>query len=236
MNNMRASLGMMPYEANQRGAGARHVLRVLRRRARLFAVCFGAVLLLGVGTLAALSPRYTATATVAIAPQMVDPLAPSGQQPVDQVGDDVPSTEAAMMMSRDVAASVLAQVPPIDDPGVSAAAPRNPAARQQAQIDTFLKSLTVVPELHSRVIDVSVTAKSGSRAALLADAVVSSYQRLALAQQTTTMDQQAAWLDSRTDQLRQPLAGRGAGGGWFQRRARFDQCRRRRRGGQSPGQ
>jgi succinoglycan biosynthesis transport protein ExoP len=203
MNNMRASLGMMPYEANQRGAGARHVLRVLRRRARLFAVCFGAVLLLGVGTLAVLSPRYTATATVAIAPQMVDPLAPSGQQPVDQVGDDVPSTEAAMMMSRDVAASVLAQVPPIDDPGVSAAAPRNPAARQQAQIDTFLKSLTVVPELHSRVIDVSVTAKSGSRAALLADAVVSSYQRLALAQQTTTMDQQAAWLDSRTDQLRQ---------------------------------
>ena len=182
-------------------------------------VCAVTVLAVGGGAVELLKPTYTATATVAISPQSVDPLAPSGQGTASQAEDDeLPSTEASMMQSRDVAAAVLAQFPPpTQKPGFSvrealchlgasfvcpAVAPTNAAAKQQAEVDGFLRSLAVVPELHSRVIDVSVTAKTGERAAMLADAVVQNYQRLDLAQQTANLNGVATWLDKRTADLR----------------------------------
>ncbi|WP_216850591.1 polysaccharide biosynthesis tyrosine autokinase, partial [Acidisoma sp. L85] len=79
----------------------------------------------------------------------------------------------------------------------------DPQARQQSAIDAFLSNLTVTPELHSRVIDVSVTDKAGAQAAALANAVVSNYQRIALARQTADVNNVAQWLDARTGELRQ---------------------------------
>ena len=61
----------------------------------------------------------------------------------------------------------------------------------------------VAPELRSRVLDVSVTADDGQRAAALADAVVTNYQTVALAQQSADVNRIATWLDARTQQLRQ---------------------------------
>jgi polysaccharide biosynthesis transport protein len=214
------SINFMPQvELPDRGVAARQFLRVLRRHIRLFFGCAAAVLIIGSAALFLLKPSYTATAIVTMAPQSADPLAPSGQPPADVVEDDLPATEASMMQSRDVAAAVLAQIPPAKEAlsfslrgslchvGISFLCKNNAAtdssARQQAEIDGFLGSLSVVPQLHSRVINVSVTAGTGPRAAMLADAVVSNYQRIALNQQTETINRVAAWLDGRTAELQQ---------------------------------
>jgi polysaccharide biosynthesis transport protein len=201
------------------GQAAKRVVRVWRRHLRLFFTCFGAVILIGTVVILLLKPSYTATAVVVIGPQNADPAAPIGQQPVETVDEDVSATVASRMQSRDVAAAVLAQIPPLPaqsgfdvvktlcgigltslcaDAGVT-----DPTARQQAQIDDFLESVSVVPELHSHAIDVSVTAPTGQRAAMLADTVVTSFQRLDLAQQTEDVNRVAAWLDTRTSALQQ---------------------------------
>ncbi len=205
------------------GLGAKPVLRVLRQHIGLIFVVFLLCALAGFVALMLLKPSYTATATVAIAAPSADPLSPSGQAPVMSEDDDLPATEAAEMASRDVAAAVLAQIPPLPAQSgfrlqdflcaykvarripdfCTASVPAGPAADERAEVDAYLKSLSVLPELHSQVIDVSVTAPNGPRAAMLADAVVENYQRISLAQQTQNVNRVAAWLDARTAQLRQ---------------------------------
>jgi capsular exopolysaccharide synthesis family protein len=207
-------------EPSSRGDAIRQILRVWRANFRLFFACTMTVLVVGGGAVESLKPTYTATATVAIQPQAADPLAPigQGQGATSRAADDLPTTDAAMMQSRDVAAAVLAQFPPPPQkPGFSvrnalchvgasfvcpAIAPRDAAAKRQAEVDGFLKSLLVVPELNSQVINVSVTANTGERAAKLADAVVQNYQRIDLARQMANLNGVATWLDRRTADLR----------------------------------
>ena len=209
----------MPSTEPARGDTVRQILRVWRANIGLFFACTMTVLVVGGGAVELLKPTYTAIATVAISPQTVDPLAPIGQGTASQAeDDDLPATEASMMQSRDVAAAVLAQFPPpAQKPGFSlrealchvgvsfvcpAITPTNAAAKQQAEVDGFLRSLSVVPELNSQVINVSVTANTGERAAMLADAVVQNYQRIDLARQTANLNGVATWLDTRTADLR----------------------------------
>src|ERR1700751_169782 len=97
---------------SRRGLAARQGLRVWRRHMRLFLVCVATVMIIGTVALFLLKPSYTATAIVTIAPQSTDPLAPSSQPPANVVEDDLPATVASMMQARDVAAAVLAQIPP----------------------------------------------------------------------------------------------------------------------------
>ncbi|HVE21415.1 MAG TPA: polysaccharide biosynthesis tyrosine autokinase [Acidocella sp.] len=202
-----------------RGDTVRRILRVWRANIGLFFACAITVLVVGGGAVELLKPTYTATATVAIPPQLADPLAPIGQGTASQADDDeLPTTEASMMQSRDVAAAVLAQFPPpASKPGFSirralcragisflcpVITPADETAKQQAEIDGFLVSLAVVPKLQSQVINVSVTANTGERAAMLADAVVQNYQRIDLARQTANLNGVATWLDTRTADLR----------------------------------
>ena len=199
----------------------RQAIRLARRHILLFLSVMFATLLLGFLVVLLLKPSYTATATVAITTQNADPLAPSGQPQAPRLDDDVPATEAAKLQSRDVAAAVVRQVPSppaIPDHGVRhtlcgwgvkivcssrVTVPLTPEQRLQQQIDDILNSLKILPEPRSRVIDVGATASTGERAAAIANAVVTNYQHLALAQQTTDVDRVAAWLDARTGQLRQ---------------------------------
>lgn len=197
----------------------RRVVRIWRRHLLLFSVISAIIIAAGVSVIWSLTPKYSATATVVLTTQNTDPLAPMGQQNNQTVEDDRPSTEAAMLQSRDVAAAVLKQYPPL--PAVAPSGlkarlcklgigtfcqkqePMTAEEREQANIGGFLKSLTVMPELHSRILDVTVTSTNGERAADLADAVVTNYQTMALAKQTTDLNRVAEWLDDRTDQLRQ---------------------------------
>jgi succinoglycan biosynthesis transport protein ExoP len=207
-------------EPTVRTISPKHFLRAWRRHMWLSLLCFFGVLILGGVVLKMLKPSYTATAVVAISLQNADPLAPSGQQAGDATGDDdLPATEATIMQSRDVAAAVLAQFPPpAEAPGFSLKrmacqagitalcpkpVPMDPDERLQAEIDEFLNHLTAVPILHSRIINVSVTAATGERAAALADAVVANYQRISLTQQTENVNGVASWLDTRTSELQQ---------------------------------
>ncbi|MBW4022459.1 MAG: AAA family ATPase [Proteobacteria bacterium] len=198
---------------------AKRLLRVWRRHLGLFLGVFVVLAAIGVAVVFSLKPTYTATATVVLTTQNADPLAAMGQQPMDVVGDDRAATEAARLQSRDVAAAVLHEFPP------PPAAPRfqirnwlctnhltflckkpppsSPGSQQEGEINAFLSKLTVSPELHSRVLDVSVTANDGQRAATLANAVVTNYQTLALQQQTADVNRVASWLDARTEELRQ---------------------------------
>jgi uncharacterized protein involved in exopolysaccharide biosynthesis/Mrp family chromosome partitioning ATPase len=210
-----------PVVSADRGFSVRQVLRVGRRHIRLFGICFVTVMVLGLGVIETLKPSYTATAFVAISPAAVDPLAPDGSGAAAAADADLntPSTDASVMMSRDVADAVLTQIPPLPEEkhfsltgslchaGLKLLCPKpgptDPALIRQREIDGFLSTLAVLPEAHSDVIDVSVTAKTGERAAALADAVVSNYQRLGLEQQTVQANATAAWLNNRTAQLKQ---------------------------------
>lgn len=176
-------------------------------------------MLVGVATVFLLKPSYTATAIVVTGPQNANPTTPIGQQPVEAVDDDISATDASRLQSRDVAAAVLAQIPPLPDQSrfdirkivcglgigwlCADKTPVDPGAKQQAEIDGFLKKLAVVPEVRSHAIDVSVTAPTGPRAAALADAVVTNFQHLDLAQQTDDVNHVAVWLDTRTSELQQ---------------------------------
>ena len=201
------------------GLAAKRIVRTWLRHSRLFFICFGIVILVGTAVIFSLKPSYTATAVVMIGPQNADPAAPIGQQPMETVDDDISQTVASRMESRDVAAAVLAEVPPLPAKegldiaklpcrlGLTrlceGAGPSDPNIVEQAKIDVFLKSVSVVPEVRSHAIDVSVTAPTGPRAAMLADTVVATFQRLDLAQQTDDVNRVAAWLDARTSELQQ---------------------------------
>lgn len=179
------------------GIAVVQIWHAIRRHRRLFFCACLAVWLLGLLTLAVLPPVYTATATVAITAQNIDPLAPVGEAQADQFqDDDLPQTLAAAMQSRDVAAAVLAELPAAALP-----AGTDQAAARQAAIDDFLKRLTVTPEPHSRIIDVDVTAETASLAQASANAVVENYQKISLDQQTAQSSHVADWLDSRTQDL-----------------------------------
>ena len=193
-------------------------MRAWRRHLGLFFAILLVVAAIGAAVVFMLKPTYTATATVVLTTQSADPLAPVGQQQPNVMEDDRPATESAMLQSRDVAAAVLRQYPPpptapafqlrswLCGKGVTqlceTPTPSTPQARQEGAITQFLTQLVVAPELRSRVLDVSVTADDGPRAAALADAVVTNYQTLGLAQQTSDVTRVASWLDGRTKQLR----------------------------------
>ena len=199
----------------------KQILRLGRRHLLLFLIVMIGTMLLGFSVLLLLKPSYTALATVAITTQNADPLAPGGQPQVARLEDDVPATEAAKLQSRDVAAAVVREIPPPPaqpDNGLAHAlcgygvkplcgpkvvVPLTAEQKFQQQVDGVLNALKILPEPRSRVIDVSATASTGERAAAIANATVTSYQHLALAQQTADVDRVAAWLDARTNQLRQ---------------------------------
>jgi polysaccharide biosynthesis transport protein len=206
------------------GYAAKRLLRVWRRHIGIFLGIVVVVTAAGGGVVYMLKPSYTATASVAITTQDADPLAPEGQQQPNVIAEDQPATEAAMLQSRDIAAAVLNELPPPPAPtpafnlyatlcrvgvkffcakAAALATPIDPETKRQGEIDGFLAGLVVAPKLDSRVLDISVTADTGARAAALANAVVTNYQAIALTGQTNDVNRVAAWLDSRTEQLRQ---------------------------------
>jgi capsular exopolysaccharide synthesis family protein len=194
----------------------RQTIRAWRRNKLLFGAGFLGVLVVGFTVLFAIAPRYTTSATVVIVPPASDPISADTAPMMDPTQDDSwPITVASLMQSRDVAGAVLAQYPPTPaKPGLRdllcgkgmhfiCHPTLSPAEQREAQIDRFLKNLAVMPEPHSRVIDVTVTAGDPQRAALLADSVVQNYQQIALAQQTTAAQRDSNWLVARTGELQQ---------------------------------
>lgn len=202
------------------GAAAMQGWLAIRRHRRLFLGWATAIFVAGALVVAVLPESFRSSATVEIATQGIDPLAPVGEQQADPFqDDDLPSTVAAMMRSRDVAQAVLAEIPPVPPPPkprmlqricaltgnmiCTAAPPSDPQIRNQAAIDDFLKNLAVTPESHSRILDVDVTASGAALAQALANAVVENYQRISVMQQAAQSDHAAGWLQSRTEGLQQ---------------------------------
>ena len=208
-------LPLMPADRGFAGFTFRHMLRVWKRHFRIFCVIVVPVLVIGVVAIQLLKPTYTATSVVAISLLSNDPLA---SQDADNPVSLLSATNAAALQSRDVAAAVLAQYPPPPDRSFSpkqfvchhglsffcpTPTPKSAEQKLNSEIDAFLANVTVTPVSNSSVIDVSVTASSGQLAADWADAIVTNYQRIDLAKQTANVNGVAAWLDQRTQELRQ---------------------------------
>jgi capsular exopolysaccharide synthesis family protein len=193
----------------------RLMARALRQHKWLFVGCFLAVLIPGLAVLAVIPPAYKATATVAITGPAPGPVLP-GMAPVTDAAqsEDWPLTVSSLMQSREVAAAAMQAVPPAAPLpgsrgltcrlsfGLICHKPLSDKARLAAQIDAFQNNLTVAPELHAQVIDVTVSAADPQRAADLANAVVQSYQKIALAQESANTTRLAGWLNDQSNKLR----------------------------------
>ncbi|GBQ28077.1 polysaccharide biosynthesis tyrosine autokinase [Gluconacetobacter azotocaptans] len=196
-----------------------HGLRLLRRYHRLFlAVGIGTVIV-GCGATLSLRRSFVATATVVVSPTGNDPVGNRGGQQAESLSDDELATQAGLLQSRDVAAAVLRSLPPsagragfslkgmLCAHGLHLACPKaakaDPAAEAQAQVDRLLGAVTIAPMPRSRIISITVNADDGQRAADLANAFVVQYQQLALDRQRADLNRTAAWVDSRTAQLRE---------------------------------
>lgn len=211
----------MSWTAHDVGLVIRQTVRAFLRHRVLFTLTALGVVVVGGAVMLTLKPRYTATTTVVVSGRaQQDPLAPNGQQqnlaPPD---DELVSTEAAMIHSRDVAAAVMAQLPPPAAPphvglrdrlchmGLGflchASTAVDPQVQREHEEDAFLNNLTVTPEPRTQILDINVVDGNPERAAALANAVVTNYQRIALARQTADINRVATWLDNRTAALRQ---------------------------------
>ncbi|GBR00884.1 hypothetical protein AA21952_0251 [Acetobacter oeni LMG 21952] len=162
-----------------------------------------------------------ATATVVVTTHVADPLSQTSDGGSASLEDDELATQGALIQSRDVAAMVLRQLP--EQParpshnwrhflcehglhfacGAASSSTSNSANALDRAIDGLLASVTVEPQPHSRVINVSVKADTGERAAAITNAFVTNYQQLALAQRQSDLRHEADWLDERTAALRQ---------------------------------
>jgi uncharacterized protein involved in exopolysaccharide biosynthesis/Mrp family chromosome partitioning ATPase len=181
-----------------------------------------ALLILFLGTLAVLSLKrsFMAPATVVVTTHVVDPMVQQSDSN-RTIEDDELATQSSLIASRDVAAMVLKELPPPPPPvshnwhhflcehgvrlgcvaGTEVAS--NSAGVADRQIDGLLASVTVEPLPRSRILTVTAKADTGERAAAVANAFVSSYQKLALNQQRSDLQREAEWLDDRTAALRQ---------------------------------
>ena len=208
-----------PVAAGAYGLTMRYFSMGWRHRYLFSAVALVIFLL---GTLAVLSLKrsFMAPATVVVTTHVVDPMAqsPDANRSIE---DDEPATQAALIASRDVAALVLKELPPPPPPvshnwhhflcehGVKLGCvagtevPSNSVGVMDRQIDALLASVTVEPQARSRIITVSAKANTGERAAAVANAFVTNYQKLALNQQRSDLQREAEWLDERTAALRQ---------------------------------
>ena len=195
----------------------RRLLRVWRRHLPLFAITAVTVLVLGGAIVYSLKPNYTATAVVTVSPPDANPLASADMQAAGRVDDADAATDGLVMQSREVAAAVLSQFPPPESSSrfhfianfcktffnAGCGAGQSAELKQQHAIDKFLDSLAVIPQQGSSIINVSVTANTAARSALLANAVVANYQRMDLARQSADLTRVSNWLDGRTAELRQ---------------------------------
>ncbi|ACI50578.1 lipopolysaccharide biosynthesis protein [Gluconacetobacter diazotrophicus PA1 5] len=194
-----------------------HGMRLIRRYRTLFLAVGAGTFLAGSGATLMLKRTYMATATVVVSPASTDPVNQNAQ-PNDRLDDDELATQAGMLQSRDVAEAVLRALPPPPaPPGFSLRAalcthahllcapakPISPEDARQAQVDQLLAAVTVVPGVHSRIINISVNAADGQRAADLANMFVTAYQQIALDRQRADLNRTAGWVDGRTGQLRQ---------------------------------
>ncbi len=191
------------------------------RYRNLFLMVFVAILAVGSVAVFSLKRSYMASATVVVTTRVADPLSQSPDGSNNSLEDDELATQAALIGSRDVAAAVLRELPEPPSPvrhtwrqnlclygihffcNVSSSSVSNSVAALDRAIDGLLSTVTIEPQPHSRVISISVKANTGERAAAIANAFVTDYQKLALTQRQGDLRHEADWLDERTAALRE---------------------------------
>jgi len=194
--------------------------RISKRHYRLFFLTAIAIGVVGTGVTMMLPRSFQSIATIVVSSGIIDPLNTQGMSAnPQQLSDDELATQAELIHSRDVAGAVLNQLPSNEKPkagiktwlchhGLTPLCPKptlpvDPDTKRAGQIDGLLSAVLVEPELHSRVMTLTVKDKDADRAAAIANAFVTSYQTISLTQQRADLTKSLAWLDSRTTALRQ---------------------------------
>lgn len=197
-----------------------YVLASLRRYWRSSLLVGLAVLACGAVGIIMLSPKYVVTATVAVTSQRGDPLSvtANGQ---DVISDDLPATIAAHLAARDIVAQVARDHPqPAPKPRLGLkgficrhshgrlfcpkpVVPQDPEAAFQSGVDALMANLTVLPEVHSRVIDLTIKDANARHAADVLNDLVTRYVQSDFDAQVKDLNEVVHWLDGRTDELRE---------------------------------
>ncbi len=158
--------------------------------------------------------RYTATASVVVSPSLPDPLQTGGPEAV--LRDDEVSTQAALLTSRDLAQSVIADISVGDAFGglahlkpvicgrvtllsCDAVSPMPPA---EQRLTSFLSRLRATPLPRTRVIELSYTDANPAVAAQVLNALVGAYQQQQILQRSADLARTSGWITERVEALR----------------------------------
>ena len=198
---------------------ALELFRTVNRHRLLFATVAVSVTALAVGVTELLPTRYTALASVVVAPLSPDPLAVDGRGET-LLRDDEVATQAALITSRDLALQVVARQNVDASPGVAGhvvgqvcalagpllegVGPCRP--RDQPTIDdraeSFLARLRAVPAPRTRLIDLAYTDPDPTIAASALNALVDLYQKQQIAQRSADLSRTSSWISDRAETLR----------------------------------
>ena len=210
-----------PSPEVDRTVDLREMARIVRRRRWIIfiaaATCIG---LVGAYVLA-VTPLYTATATILVEPHRSQAADDANQPPPANFGTDDSVIESQVLLVQSVAVlqRVVEQLHLVDDPDFGphagfldpirnlfkSAAPPDQDPQKVAETETieFLqKRLKVYRDGTTFVIDVDASAKSPKRAQAVANAVADSYFNEQVNSKQNTKQIAAAWLGRQLDDLK----------------------------------
>lgn len=201
-------------------SGFADALRVLKRHRTVMAAVTLLCLAASVGLIFGLTPAYTATGIVAVSPEQPDPFEVAGSARTDKLDARSVGTEVVALQSRTLAAQVVqslgleARATPswrgmiCDWRRVAVFCPATVSPPSMAKrVDGFLHNLQVTPVEsatgNSWAVAVKYQASDPVLATKIVNTLIADRRQEELAQQSAKFDRTAAWLDKRSNELRE---------------------------------
>ena len=192
----------------------------INRHRWLFVATACLVTVLCIGIVALLPVRYTATASVVVAPISPDPLHSMPMREEGLVRDDEVVTQAALMTSRDLAVAIVGKFDVAAAPGplntlasklcswlllidhLPAICETAPEVTLNEHVASFLTRLRATPVPRTRMIDLAYTDADPDVAAAALNALVEAYQKDQVARRAVDLSRTSNWISERAETLR----------------------------------
>jgi polysaccharide biosynthesis transport protein len=218
----------MKHEADEYEARLSDVISVvqntLRRRWKVFAAVSLGVIIVGIVLISLITPMYSATAKIRLAPENNSPTATAQRTP-KELSDEAIETEASSVRSLEVARSVVQSEDLMGDPDYAKAletrtsSTTTPEARETIVANALLEDLSVSRESLSFNLNISFSARDPIKAARLANAFARNYLELRRAKRGEAARQQNIWFQERLDELGRDAAAAEGRAAAFRSRA-----------------
>ena len=209
------------------------LLASLNRHRLLFVLTACLVTNLAAGIIILLPTRYTATASVVIAPIAPDPLQPGAAREEMSLREDEVATQAALITSRDLALDIVKQFEVGAAPGPVATlkamacsglarakyglAACNPPdeASLEDRVASFLNRLRATPSPRTRLIALTYTDADPEIAAAALNALIEAYQKNQIGSRALDLARTSNWISDRAETLRRNWLNAEAAAGQF---------------------